>query len=250
MRDPADVLPSNKNLIGRVLRLPLRAIPNGAVVPILAGPSRGMKWIAGSGPSSNWLGVNEVNKRRRFVREVRRGQVVYDIGANVGSYTLLSARLVGPTGLVVAVEPLPENVRYLERHLELNRLDNVSIIPAAATDRVGTLRFRGTADRVTSHIAADGEVIVDGTTVDTIASAPGARPPDCIKIDVEGAEADVLRGAVHTLATQRPTIFLATHGDDVLQECRTLLESADYALEPIRDLAGEFIALPRWSASA
>jgi FkbM family methyltransferase len=245
LRDPTDVLPPNTSTIGRLLRLPLRAIPNGAVLPILAGPSRGMKWIAGSGPSSNWLGLNEVNKRRRFAREVRPGQVVYDIGANVGSYTLLAARLVGPSGAVVSVEPLPENLRYLERHVEINGLHNVRIIPAAATDRVGTLRFQGTSDRVTSHIAPDGDVIVDGTTVDALVANPDLRAPDFLKIDVEGAEAGVLRGATETLAAHRPTIFLATHGDAVFEECRGLLDGADYVVEPIPELPGEFIALPR-----
>ena len=247
MRDPADVLPSNSSWLGRLLRLPLRAIPGDAVLPILAGPSRGLKWIAGSGPNSNWLGINEVNKRRRFVREVKVGHTVYDIGANVGSYTLLAARLVGPDGFVVAIEPLPANLRYLERHVRLNDLENVHVVPAAATDRVRTLRFQGTADRVTSHIAADGDIIVDGTTVDELAGRDGMRAPDVMKIDVEGAEVDVLRGATRTLATKRPTVFLATHGDAALAECHTFLQAAGYTIEAIPDLPHEFIATPRVS---
>jgi FkbM family methyltransferase len=244
VRDPADVLPSNTSWLGRLLRLPLRAIPQHAVLPILAGPSRGLKWIAGAGPKSNWLGINEVNKRRRFVREVQIGHTVYDIGANVGSYTLLAARLVGPDGSVVAVEPLPANLRYLERHVQLNDLENVHIVAAAATDRVQTLRFQGTPDRVTSHIAVDGDIIVDGTTVDDLVGA-GMGAPDVIKIDVEGAEGDVLRGASRTLASKRPIVFLATHGNAVFEECRAILESADYAVEAIPDLPGELVAIPR-----
>ncbi|MGH7503645.1 MAG: FkbM family methyltransferase [Longimicrobiales bacterium] len=67
-------------------------------------------------------------------------------------------------------------------------------------------------------------------------------PPNCIKIDVEGAEADVLRGATRTLAEVRPVVFLATHGKAVREECIALLTAADYSVHPIPELANEFIA--------
>jgi FkbM family methyltransferase len=203
-----------------------------------------MKWISGSGPHSNWLGINEISKRKQFASMVRPGQTVYDLGANVGSYTLLAAKLVGPAGRVVAIEPLPANLAYLRRHVEINLLANVRIVSAAVTDRVGTLRFRATPDRVTSHIADDGDVVVDCTTVDALVT-DGMAPPDCLKIDVEGAEAAVLRGATRTLAGIRPIIFLATHGEQAREESHALLDAAGYDIAPIPDLDSEFIAQPR-----
>lgn len=110
-----------RSVLGRVLRAPLRLIPPGTVLPVLQGRLRGARWIVGAGTHGCWLGSYEYGKRRLFERLVRPGQVVWDVGANAGFYTLLASRLVGSTGSVVAIEPLPRNLSYLRRHLELNR---------------------------------------------------------------------------------------------------------------------------------
>lgn len=214
-------------------------------MPILFGPSRGMRWIAGSGPHSNWLGINEINKRKRFVELVGDGAVVYDIGANVGSYSMLASRVVGRSGRVIAIEPLPANLEFLERHIRLNGLSNVRVVPVALNDRIGKVRFRGTTDRVTSHIAEDGDFDVECTTLDHLVEEAEAARPHCLKIDVEGAEVGVLRGATRTLRELRPVVFLATHGREVREQSLALLANAAYLVESIPGLEEEFIALPR-----
>jgi hypothetical protein len=98
---------------GRALRLPLRLIPRSLVVPILQGPLRGARWIVGSATHGCWLGCYERAKQQGFVRILAPGQVVYDLGANVGFYTLLAARRVGPTGEVHAFEPGAENLEFV-----------------------------------------------------------------------------------------------------------------------------------------
>jgi SAM-dependent methyltransferase len=113
---------STTSFLGRLLRLPLRLIPRRAVLPILQGPLRGKKWIVGSGNHGYWLGSYEIGKRALFVRSIPVGAVVYDLGANVGYYTLLAAMLAGAEGKVFAFEPLPRNLEYLRRHLVLNRI--------------------------------------------------------------------------------------------------------------------------------
>ncbi len=229
---------------GRVLRLPLRLIPPGTPVPILTTAARGKQWIAGSGPHSCWLGINEVVKRKQFSTYVLPGHVVYDIGANVGSYTMLASVLAGPRGLVVAFEPVPENVAYLRRHITLNQLTNVVVQDVAVSDESGVAAFHATTDRVLGRIDAGGRLQVRTVRLDDMVQG-GLRPPDCLKIDVEGAEAAVLRGAAGVLATHRPVIFLATHGRQVHAECLAVLRKAGYFVSQIGADADELVALPR-----
>ena len=99
--------------LGKALRLPLRLIPADAVLPVLQGPLRGMKWISGSSNHGCWLGSFEYHKQRLFDAAIKRKSVVCDIGANVGLYSLVASR---KAMRVIAVEPMLENVRYLERH--------------------------------------------------------------------------------------------------------------------------------------
>jgi len=244
MADPLDRLPSHRTRTGRLLRLPLRLIPRGTPLPVLTGPMAGLRWIAGSGPHSIWLGMNERAMRRRFSHEVEPGAVVYDVGANVGSYTLLASRRCGPGGRVVAFEPLPANLEFLQRHIALNDAANVTIVAAAVSDRAGRSAFQGTPDRVTSRLSPGGDSEVECVTLDGLLADTALPPPDCIKIDVEGAEAAVLRGAMHLIETKRPLIFLETHGPAVHAECATLLEQARYRLEPIEGENRVFLARP------
>jgi len=78
-------------------------------VPILQGPLRGKKWIVGSQRHAFWLGGYEPHLQRLIAREVKPGEIFYDVGANVGFYSLLASVLVGP-GKVFAFEQLPANV--------------------------------------------------------------------------------------------------------------------------------------------
>src|SRR5687768_7123297 len=117
---------SSRTLVGKLLRLPLRLIPGSAVVPVLKGPLRGARWVVGSMPHGAWLGTIELHMLRDLAGRLRAGMTVYDLGANVGLYTLAAARAVGAEGRVYAFEPLPRNVSYLKRHLALNKLTNTS----------------------------------------------------------------------------------------------------------------------------
>jgi FkbM family methyltransferase len=232
---------------GRLLRLPLRLIPRGASVPILATAARGKRWIAGSGPHSCWLGFNEMAKRRCFEREVRPGSVVYDVGANVGSYTILASVLAGPAGRVIAFEPVAENVGYLREHVSINGLTNVEIREAAVGARAGRAAFQPHRDRLQGALDANGTQDVSVLALDGLVARGDVPPPACIKIDVEGGEAGVLAGALETLRTHRPIVFLATHGDAVRSECSDLLATVGYGMHAIGRRDDEWIARPSWA---
>jgi FkbM family methyltransferase len=224
---------SNTSLLGKILRLPLRLVPRQAVVPILQGPLRGKKWIVGSGNHGYWLGSYELEKRALFVKMVTPGGVVYDLGANVGYYTLLCSMLAGPRGRVVAFEPLPRNLDFLKRHLALNRVENAVVIEAAVAERGGTVRFEEAASTSKGRIGADGALEVRSVALDELIARERLPQPDLLKIDIEGGEFLALQGARKLLAERHPVIFLSTHSGQVHKDCLAFLESLGYRIVPI-----------------
>ena len=215
-----------RSSLGRLIRLPLRAIPNKTVLPILQGPLKGTKWIAGSSNHGCWLGSYEFEKQRRFFEAVPQGGVVWDLGAHVGFYTLLAAK---KAKYVLAIEPLIENAAYLDEHLRLNHILNVAVLKGAVCDTSGTGRFSPGHSTPMGKIAATGVVEVRLFTLNTLVNC--YPPPALLKIDVEGAEFKVLRGGLEYLKASKPTIFLATHGCAVHKACVKLLQGIGYRLE-------------------
>lgn len=230
--------------LGGLLRLPLRLIPEGTVLPILATDARGKRWVAGSGPHSCWLGWNELGKRRLLTAQVRAGDVVYDIGANVGSYTILASVLVGPAGRVVAFEPVPENIAFLRTHVRMNDLTNVEIVEAAVGEATGSARFQTHRDRLQGRIDPLGRDLVEVVALDDLLREGRMPEPTCLKIDVEGGELSVLAGARNLIQRARPLVFLATHGQSERQECLTFLLAAGYQVTPIGKSEDEWFARP------
>jgi FkbM family methyltransferase len=223
----------DKSLAGKALRLPLRLIPPDTALPILQGKLRGLKWIAGSSNHGCWLGSFEYRKRKEFEKRVAEGGVVFDIGANAGFYTLLASVLVGPQGRVFAFEPVPGNLRCLKEHLRINGIKNVSVIEGAVSDCDGVASFEEGPNNSMGRLAPGGRLAVRTVSLDEMVRRGELPPPDCIKIDVEGGEMLVLTGARVLLADRRPTVFLATHGRGLHQQCCELLASFGYHLRPI-----------------
>jgi FkbM family methyltransferase len=240
-------IPSD-SLLGKLLRAPLRLIPSSAVVPILQGPLRGKKWIVGSGNHGCWLGSYEHDKQEAFRNAVRKDDVVYDVGANVGYYTLLASVLAGQRGFVYAFEPLPRNLVDLRRHLEMNQVKNCEVIEAAVSLAEGQARFDPSEDRHTSHLSSEGTIQVRTVVLDELVCCKGIRPPNLIKMDIEGGELMCLRGCKSTIQTFRPIIFLATHGSEIHDACVQLLTGLNYTIKPMGkpsiECADELIAQP------
>jgi len=224
---------SNKTLIGKITRFPLRFIPAKMKMPILQGKLRGKKWIVGSSNHGCWLGSYEYKKQILFAKTILKGSVVYDIGAHVGFYTLLASELVGLKGKVVAFEPLPRNLYYLKEHLRLNRCENVEVIEAAVTEQSGIAFFEEAKSSYEGHLSSKGCIKVRTVNLDDLVLNGEIPPPDYMKIDVEGAELKVLKGAKSILYKYQPTIFLATHGVEVHQQCCGFLKSMGYKLKSI-----------------
>jgi FkbM family methyltransferase len=162
---------------------------------------------------------------------VHKGAVVWDIGANVGLYTLPVARSAADGVRVVAFEPVPRNLEYLRRHLALNRLESaVRVVAAAAGDVAGTMRFTAGSGPSQGRLDPGGETEVPCIVLDAWRRTEGEPPPSLVKMDVEGGEAAVLRGAAEVFQSARPTLFLSIHGDEPRRECGALLQSWGYAI--------------------
>jgi FkbM family methyltransferase len=240
-------------LFGRVLRAPLSLLPKTAAVPILRGPLRGQRWIVGSATHGCWLGTYELAKQRAFAEAVRPGQVVFDLGANVGFYTLIAAARSGSTGRVYAFEPLPRNVAFLRQHLHYKPSDaaDVEVIEAAVSDIEGTAAFQESPSPAMGRLMETGGLQVKTVTLDEMVLDRGLPAPDVIKIDVEGGEKRVLDGAIKTLGRAHPVIFLATHGSRAHAECCSLLRTLGYGLSGIdgKDVADTDELVARFPAA-
>jgi len=224
---------SNKSFIGKLLRFPLRFIPPATTMPILQGKLKGMKWIVGSGTHGCWLGSYEYKERVLFERIVTKASVFFDIGAHSGFYTLLASVLVGPGGKVFAFESLPENVKYLKKHLQLNGISNVTIIEAAVSDACGIGTFESGFDNYVGKISLGGSFQVRTVGLDELIDKAELPSPDYIKIDVEGAEFLVLSGAEQLLKKKHPAIFLSTHSEEMHQKVCGFLSGLNYKLQGI-----------------
>jgi FkbM family methyltransferase len=190
-----------------------------------------------------------------IVSTVQPGMTAVDIGAHIGYYTLLLAKRVGPTGRVFAFEPLPVNFALLQKNIELNRLQRVQTFPQAVFSRDVELTLTVPDDLPNSGnaslVGAEGtkRLRVPAVTLDSVSAGYGLRP-DFLKIDVEGAELDVLLGAKETLARSRPKMLIELHHFDGNLEGHPvpgLLTSWRYDIQWIERWAwtSHILALPR-----
>lgn len=224
---------SGQHLAGKLLRLPFRLLPSSMQVPILGTRMRGKKWIVGSGVHGFWLGLYELKKRKLFEQLITMDSVVWDIGAHVGFYTLLSSVLVGASGKVFAFEPHPRNVGFLKKHLEINRITNVEVIQAAVSNKDGISILKEGPTSSENLLDPDGTLKVRTVALDTLLERNEILEPDTIKIDVEGGEKEVLEEAVQLLEERHPTLFLSVHSPELREWSARFLTKIGYRLKPI-----------------
>jgi len=170
----------------------------------------------------------------------KKGEVFVDIGAHAGKYALQVAKIVGNQGLVIAVEPSPENYQALLTGIYSNELENILPLNIAAWKEDCKLKlFIGD---VSGHhsIKKDmgfGYVEVEARAMDNVIEEVGINHVDWIKIDVEGAEVEVLEGLRNTLRKYAPKVIV-----EVLKEnqkvIREFMEAHGYTVLPIKGLEG------------
>lgn len=196
---------------------------------ISAGVGSGLR-IGHRSASADYVnGTNELPVQLALADVLRPGDVFIDIGANVGFFSMLAARLVGRSGEVFALEPVPDNVAAVRANARRNRFGNVTVLRLAASDSNGraalvTTKHPGGAVLASADSPPDpvGEIEVETATVDSLIATGRVEPPDLVKIDVEGAEPAVLAGMMSTLARHQPVVVIEVDGpdEDVLAERR------------------------------
>ena len=195
-------------------------------VPIAGGVNRGRWWNLASAGSGYGSGRRSSVQMRIIASLARAADVAWDVGAHHGYVTLCLASRVGPTGRVVAFEPSERNRRLLGRHVRWNALANVSIQPFALGARDGESRFGGTGTSKMMHLG-EGEERVAVRSAESLIASGACRAPTLLKIDVEGAEADVLRGAVRILRKDA-RLLVAMHSREADTQCAAILRAAGF----------------------
>lgn len=234
----------------------------------LAGPLEGHKMrVVWPIHKDYVLGTHEPAVREIIREYVKPGYTVIDVGAHIGYYTLLFARMVGEHGLVIAFEPLEENFLVLQENIKLNNYSNVRVVKSAVAEKSGiaTLyRDEWFALPAASHITSNdrsGLLIYNVSTVslDEYVKTNKLQRVDFVKIDVEGAEDLVIKGMQMILLRDRRILVVEVHGimDGSPSGALVNLERAGYQLWKIEgelgsasaEYRGHVLAIPRMNES-
>lgn len=188
-------------------------------------------------------GALEPRTTELFRSLLRPGDACLDVGAHVGFHALVAAQAVGPQGRVVAVEPQPYNCDKILTNAELNGLANLVVVAAAAGEADGVVRLHNQKRNDKARLTLAGKGVSDvGTAfevpivrIDTVARRHGLDRVRLIKIDVEGYEAEVLRGAAATLAATDHLVFecLPETETATVEQIAATLRAAGFALRQL-----------------
>ena len=187
-------------------------------------------------------GAGEPEVQDALLRYLRPGMTFYDLGANIGFFSLLGARLVGEQGRVVAFEADPEVAARLREHVERNKFQSVTIAEKAVWSEGSKVFFERvdpatSPDRGLGHVAATASantIEIEAVSLDDFARICGAEP-DFIKCDVEGAELEVFHGAHRLLSEKRPAILCEIHSEDNRRALLAELAGLRYTCENCGD---------------
>lgn len=222
-------------VLGTLARALVRKLGSHSVTSIRTGPLRGLKWKRSPELANGyWLGTYEIEVQECLDRLLTPGQVVYDIGAHAGFFSLLAAIRVGEEGWIHAFEPLEENRQRLETQLRLNGCTNWSLESSAVAGRDGVGAFRRMESTSQGRLAGDvargdGSEPIPVVTLDSyVRNHP---VPSLIKMDVEGFEDDVLAGGLELLGSEAaPTLIIELHGPEVARRVVDRLQTFGYGL--------------------
>jgi len=225
---------------------------------LLPGDYRVWRQVESGAAAGLWLKVNprtaeqlckghaEPAIQKLLAEHLRPGMVFYDAGANIGFFSLLAARLVGETGRVFAFEPDPDIAARLRENARRNAFSWLTSVEAAVYSRGGAIQFerasqldspdRGTgrvtqAQRGANGNTPPGDATVNALTLDDFVQ--DHAQPDMLKIDVEGAEVEALRGARQLLHQRHPLILCELHSAECDAGVRAILAQVGYTVSQL-----------------
>ncbi len=192
-----------------------RLVPGAFVVPFTSSTKLMMRPAMHGATGNYYFGLDEFEDMAFVIHLLRRGDLFVDIGANIGSYTILASGHVGANS--IAVEPVPQTFEHLKANVRINNLDaQVTLHNVGIGEAEGVLRFTAHLDSV-NHVVSNDEVVNSiEVPIRTLDSLLHARAPKCIKIDVEGYERSVLNGAEAVLGCNEiDAVLLELNGSGV-----------------------------------
>lgn len=225
-------------LIYKILRrLPFFRFLN---VKILHGNLKGYKWGLNVSTFECLTGNYEPETQKTFLKYIEPNNVVYDIGANVGYFTLIASNLTGKNGKVYSFEPLKKNIAILTTHIKINNAHNVTLYDLAISDVNKKITFTNSDNTSantyipsSSMFKISSTIEVQARSLDDLLFNDNLLPPDFIKIDIEGAEFDALKGAELLIKKYQPIIYISTHENHLIgveESCKNFLSNHNYDL--------------------
>lgn len=212
-------------------------------VQVSSGKLKGMRLLLDlQKEKSYWLGTYEPELQQAVSDWAKPKMVVYDLGANIGYFSLMVARDIEDGGKVYAFEALPTNLERLRANLALNPLRApIEVLSKAVSDKSGSTTFLVHASNAMGKLiessgrdtAYGQEIVVETISLDDFVFAQRHAPPDLVKIDIEGAEGLALMGMARLLREIRPFLFIELHGPDASESVWSQLKAADYALHQL-----------------
>lgn len=206
---------------------------------VCSGPAQGLRLSLAALPANHvqagamCRAGPEPQVQEALRRHLGPGGVLWDLGANVGFFALLAARVAGPRGHVYALEPDPRCAASIRTSAELNGFRNVTVIEKAAGARTRREPFALAPENTWSHLVERGQpaaglevLTVEAAALDELAVQDDMRAPTVIKLDVEGSEIDALNGMRRTLERDRPVLICELH--ETVREFQQLASSHGY----------------------
>lgn len=234
-----------KSFFGKLIRIPFKMIPSTAKLSIISGPLKGKKWIKGSHNISIILGTYEQKQTKEFIKHAKKAKVFWDLGAHVGYYSLLY-KSINNTGKVFAFEPIEGTIKNFNEHMTLNKISDYKIFQVAVSDKEGELSFKKTNTTVAGRLDDQGDIKVKVIKLSNYLADNTIEMANLIKMDVEGAEVDVLKDLSPFLKQMKPVLFVSTHSAELHKNCLAILKDLGYQFSPMdsKDLATakEFLA--------
>jgi FkbM family methyltransferase len=198
----------------------------------------GMKLLV-INPSQNLMGRSvylsgfwEKKATQYISKKIQPGMNVVDVGASTGYYTVLFAKLAGEKGLVLAFEPIPLAKEYIDKNIEINQLHNVRSFALALFDRSGNAcledPFRNDKINPDKVTFSEHDIIVEMVVFDELKARLKIDRIDVVKMDVEGAELNVLKGMENTLKSDKPGLLVEVHPFLIKTFHHTHMDLLDY----------------------
>ena len=232
--------------LARLIRRSLNiAAPEGlSEITIAAGAAKGLKMILDlQSEKDYWLGTYESDLDAAARKLIRHGDMVYDVGANVGYVSLLSAQLSGKNGKVFAFEALPANVERLRKNVLINALESrITVTHAAVINSNHPVSFlthpSGAMGKALGSDGRDeqydGQITVPGLALDVFVYGENHPAPDIIKMDIEGGEGKALAGMPRLLTKKKPILLIELHGKKAAHQVWDHLRQNNYSVHQMR----------------